>query len=140
MAAALFHNLIQMNHGNCDHWQIESAGTWASPGQPAAYEVQEILKTMGIDLSDHRSRCVSKELLQNFCLILTMERGQKESLSIEFPEFKHRIFMLSEMSGVDVSIKDPIGGTIEDFERGLNDISGWLSRGQAQIKLLARCN
>ena len=72
--------------GRPEEWRIESAGAWAQEGQPAAPLARRALGEWGLDLPDHRSRSVSRELLQGFHLILAMERGQVEALRAEFPD------------------------------------------------------
>jgi len=140
LAAELFRHLIQRMNGTCEIWSIESAGIWATPGQPAANEVQAVLWELGIDISDHRSRLVSKNILKRFSLVLTMEPGQKEALMIEYPELKQRIYMLSEMAGVEITIRDPIGGTMNDFKQAADEIERWLREGEDRIRQLAYCS
>ena len=140
LAAELFRHLIRRMNGTCEIWSIESAGIWATPGLPVAKEVQAVLWELGIDISDHRSRVVNKNILKRFSLVLTMEAGQKEALIIEFPELKQRIYMLSEMAGVETSIRDPIGSTMNDFKQAADEIERWLREGEGCIRHLAYCN
>jgi protein-tyrosine phosphatase len=118
-------------------WRVDSAGTWAIPGQPAALEAQQVIAQRGLDLSTHRSRMVSYELLRRFQLVLTMEAGQKEAILVEFPDFKDRVFMLSEMAGEIEAVQDPVGGTVIDFERSAGKIDAWITKGLERILLLA---
>ncbi len=132
MAMALFRNLA----GN--DWLIESAGTWAAEGQPAAEGAAAEMAARGLDLSTHRSRCVSRELIQPFNLILTMERGHKEALQVEFSEMAERVFLLSEMSGKLKEVDDPYGGTAQDYQVAAQTIEDFLVNGSERIKTLAQ--
>ncbi|MFN2128450.1 MAG: low molecular weight protein arginine phosphatase [Anaerolineales bacterium] len=96
-------------------WLIQSAGVWAYSDQPAAINTIKILKEYGIDLSGHRSRSISQDLMDNSNLIMVMEKTHKETLETGFPERSPKIFLVSEMEGNMKDIHDPIGGTIEDF-------------------------
>lgn len=118
-------------------WRIESAGTWAAAGEPAAQKTQQVLKARGIDLSAHRSRLVDREMLQSFNLILTMEQGHKEALRVEFPEIAKRVYLLSEMAGYTRSIVDPIGGSMVDFQETAREIEQILTKGFDKIKQLS---
>lgn len=138
MAAALFRAHLMAGEENWRNWRIDSAGTWASPGQPAACEAQQVIARRGMDISSHRSRIVSQELLRRFQLILTMEPGQKEAIVVEFPAFKDRVFMLSEMCGESVPIQDPVGGTVIDFEWSADEIDQWIAKGMERIRRLAQ--
>ena len=119
-------------------WRIESAGTWAPEGAPAAEKAQQVLWKKGIDLTLHRSRSVTREMLEQFNLILTMERGHKEALRVEFPRLAQRIFLLSEMAGKSHDIHDPIGGSLADFQDTADELYSLLSRGLENICRLAQ--
>lgn len=129
MAMGLFRKKVSDLSG----WRIESAGTWTIQGQPAASYTLQVLQHRGIDIYDHRSRPVNRELLAQFNLILTMESGHKEALRIEFPEFTDRIFMLSEMIGEVSNIPDPMGGSIDEFIETAGDFERIFDQGFENI-------
>ena len=118
-------------------WRIESAGTWAAEGLPAAGEAQRIAQEYGMDLSAHRTRSVNVELMHSFKLILTMEQGQQEALQIEFPDAADRVYMLSEMAGVRANVLDPAPGSAADCRRVVREIEEWLRLGYSRIIDLA---
>lgn len=119
-------------------WKIDSAGTWAVEGIPASGKSQFLLGERGIDIQDHRSKCVSKEMLASFNLILTMERGQKEALQAEFPEVKNRVFLISEMIGQSYEIQDPYNGSLEEYRHTMDEIEHILNEGFDRIQFLAQ--
>lgn len=114
-------------------WRVESAGTWALEGEPAATGSQAVMSERGINISKHRAQNVSRELLQSFDLILTMESGHKESLRVEFPDLSGRIYLLSEMVNQKDDIDDPYGGTISEYEQAADEIEGYLNKGFDEI-------
>lgn len=132
IASALFAQKLEYR-GLSKSWQAASAGTWAREGYQAAREGQELLRLLGLDLSHHRSRMVNETLLKNAELVLVMEKGHKEALQFEFPAYKDRIYLLSEMCGVESEVRDPVGGTREDFEETIREIDFWLSQGFSKI-------
>jgi protein-tyrosine-phosphatase len=136
MAEAFFKNKVVEIQEKID-WRIESAGTWALEGVPASYNTQVIMQELGLDLSGHRSRCISREIIGSFSVILTMERGHKEALQAEFPEYANRVFLLSEMAGVVRDIRDPYGSTLLDYRESAREIFDYLTRGFARINQLA---
>src|SRR5438105_3004745 len=89
IAAALFKDML-INSGQAEGWRVESAGTWAQDGLPASGAAQRVMRELNIDLSQHRSRCVTRDLLAGFDLILVMEHGHKEALCVEFPAVADR--------------------------------------------------
>jgi protein-tyrosine phosphatase len=132
MAAALFKNKLA-EKGQLDKWRVESAGTWARDGYRAAEISRDLLKKQGLSLEEHISRGITGKLLGQFNLILTMERGQKEALRVEFPEVSDRIFLLTEMVGDFSDIKDPIGGPEEGYQKTIEEIEDILERGYQRI-------
>lgn len=137
MAFGLFLQKIA-NEPDSSLWKIDSAGTWAVEGIPASGKSQFLLGERGIDIHDHRSKCVSREMLSAFNLILTMERGQKEALQAEFPEIRTRVFMLSEMIDQSYDIQDPFNGSLDEYREAFGDIENILNEGFDKIRSLAQ--
>ena len=134
MAMGLFQDKVKER---LTDWKIGSAGTWAVEGEPAMSFVQKLLLQKGIDLREHQSAQVTEALLSPYNLILTMERGQKEGLRIEFPALAGRIYLLSEMVGQVFDIPDPVGGPPAEYEATLREIDQLLSKGFDRINQLA---
>ena len=129
MAMAIFMRKISNPSG----WRIESAGTWAIDGLPAAKYTQIVADEYGINLTEHLSRQVTLDILSQFNLIVTMEKNQKEALQNEFKQFSERIYYLSEIIGGSFDIKDPIGGSIEEFYDTAREIDNIFTRGWGKI-------
>lgn len=138
MAVALFRSLLLENGINPRFWRIESAGTWAPEGRPAAPEAIETMLARGIHIRAHRSRMVSEAVLAGFHLVLTMEPGHKEALRIEFRSLKDKIFTLAEIAGESGSIEDPTGGPAEGYVQTAAEIERLLRQGFARILAGAR--
>ena len=126
--------LESMPENPAEGWRVESAGTWGMDGSDMAEGVRTVLEEMGIKSGSHPARTVTAEMLNEFDLILTMERGQKEALNIEFPESAGRIFMLSEMVGERFDLRDPMGEPIDEFRQTARIIDTILNRGFDRIK------
>jgi protein-tyrosine-phosphatase len=135
MAMGLFRNKIKDLK---EDWVIESAGTWAVDGNPAADSSQLVVLESGGDISNHVSRAVSHTLLRKFNLILTMEKNHKEALQIEFPDMAMRIYMLSEMIDQDYDIKDPIGRPIDFYRQTASEIEKIFDYGFLRISQMAK--
>jgi protein-tyrosine phosphatase len=136
IAAAMFKKML-IEEGALEAWKIESAGTWTKNGQKVPVEIVALMKERGLDLEQHRSRLVTKEILKQFSLILTMEPGQKEALKIEFPEVADRVYLLGEMAGKNVAIADPAGGIMETYQNAANEIEAFLIQGKQKISQIA---
>ena len=140
MAAELFKKILS-SEPDASKWQVESAGTWAIQGMPAAQKAQLVLEDdFQINLRDHRSRGVRREVLRCFDLILTMEQGHKEALRAEFPEISKRVYLLAEMVHLEHDIRDPMGGSLIDFQDTSREINQILTQGLERIRMLAEEN
>jgi protein arginine phosphatase len=80
---------------NTEAWHIDSAGTWATTGDPALPVVNTAAQRLGINLSDHHSKRLNGKLLAECDLILVMQASHREALQIEFPSLSDRIYLLS---------------------------------------------
>jgi protein-tyrosine-phosphatase len=125
MAAALFRVKLRDIAGG-ENWLIDSAGTWANDGQRVSENSVKAMETRGLDIRKHRSKTVSKALLDLFDLILVMEPGHKEALQVEFPQSARRIFLLSELSGPPVPIADPYGMALERYEKTATEMESYI--------------
>ena len=91
-------------------WQVASAGTWTHAGLPAMPLAQQAGAEIGLDLSEHRSQRIEDVDLDRYQLIITMESGQREAITAEFPEAAPRVTQLSRPAhGMTYDVADPIG-------------------------------
>jgi protein-tyrosine-phosphatase len=132
MAEAILKRLVSTRQ-DADQWHIESAGTWAMEGYPAAELSQYTMQSMGMDITFHKSQPVRLSLIKQFDLILTMENNHKDGLISEYWEYNDRIFMLSEMVGLMMDVPDPIGGQLSDYEETAHLLERLLTEGLDRI-------
>ena len=138
MAEVIFRAHLQQQQLTDPEWRVESAGTWAQDGSPAARNAVELMSRRELDLSRHRSRTVTADLLAQFQLILVMEANHKEALIIEFSTLKNSIFMLSEMVGRSVSVADPVAKDIFAYQKCANEMEAYIEQGWQRILTLAQ--
>lgn len=137
MAAALFKLLLKEQRADWADWQVDSAGTWAEDGGAVSRNSVTVMAKRGVDIARHRARTVTAAMLAKYDLILTMEPGHKEALQVEFPSVAKRVYMLSEMEGRTDPVKDPIGGTLEEYQKSADTMEAMIKNGMQQILLLA---
>ena len=121
-----------------DEFNVQSAGTWGEDGLPAAHEAVQALLLRGIDLSRHRSRIVTAEIMEKADLILTMERNHKEALVTEFPQKENQIFSLAEMVDQSNDIADPMQQPIEAFVKIADELDGIIDLGFEKILQMSK--
>ena len=127
MAAAIMDKIAREK--NLDV-RIESAGIFAGDGAPASENAAEALKDYGIDLSYHRSKPVTRELIGQCDLILTMTDGHKNALK---KAADGKIFTLAEYAGEDKDISDPFGGDLETYKKCAGEIYGLLEKAAERL-------
>jgi protein-tyrosine phosphatase len=103
---------------------IESAGLRGLDGQPAHSLAIKVMGENKIDLSQHRARTVSPDLLRQADLILTMENAQKTWVESKMSAVVGRIHLLDRESNQD--IKDPMGGAYGGFKNTFEVINSCL--------------
>jgi len=137
-ASEIFKEKLRRSAPDWQQWRVESAGTWARENLPTTSEMVSAMAKRGINVIKHRSRIVSAELVAGFALILTMERGQKEAMQIEFPFASRRTYLLTEMASANVQIDDPFDTSSDGLQLVADEIDLWLERGFQRILELGR--
>lgn len=136
LAAAFFLRKLQAE-GQLHGWVVESAGTWATPGQRLPPALMKAAGAMGLDLKGHRAQTVDAGLLARFDLILVMERGHQEALRLEFPFAQQKVHLLSEAAdGLEYDIPDPVISEL-DVQEFTAQMSGLIERAYPNICRLA---
>ncbi len=120
-------------------WQVTSAGTWAVDGHPASRHTVRVMADQGLDLSPHRSRAVTRHIIQEVDLVLAMTHNHVEALRLEFPDQAANIYLLSEMKdGRRYDIDDPYGGSLADYQACASEVTELIDTGVGRIMSLAR--
>jgi len=111
--------------------EVISAGIMMAGGLSATEETRELLKKEGMDVSNHRSQRVTKEMIKKSDFILVMERIHEECILQLAPEVKNRVFLLKEFAKIDdkdLNIPDPIGRPTEFYAVTLMIIKDAINR------------
>jgi protein-tyrosine phosphatase len=132
MAEVLLRDLAG-RHEEGTQWQVQSAGTWAEPGQPATQLAQAVMAARRLNLADHRSRPLDEPLLQAADVILVMTRHHQEALKAEFPAVAGRVYLMSQLLDQKFDIEDPYGGSRDDYEACAADLQHILTDGWARL-------
>lgn len=106
LAAAVFQRELAVRK-TPGEWSILSAGVWVDDLMPPTPEAFTEAAKRELDISSHTTQGIETLDLDSIDLFLVMEQGQKESILIDFPNLRDRIFLLSELSGPAFSIPDP---------------------------------
>jgi protein-tyrosine-phosphatase len=95
---------------------VSSAGTGAWDGAPASEGAYLVGLEQGLDLSGHRARLLTRDLVLESDLILTMARHHRARVDELGGE--GRVFVLGEYAGRGAEaaeVSDPFGGDLEVY-------------------------
>lgn len=112
MAQGLFAQMLKekgINSVRCD-----SAGISAFDGEAASENSIEAMNGIGIDISSHRSKTVTRDLLDNTDLIVCISRGHYEILRNFVDESKLKL--------LGKGVSDPYGMRLSEYIRARDEI------------------
>lgn len=115
LAEALFRGLTKGR----DDIKVASAGTGAYSGQQASKHSVTLARERGVDLSTHRSKAVTIDLIETSTHIFALSRGHLASILDDFPEAEDKVYLVTEFVADDGlrgrDIMDPFGGDLDDY-------------------------
>jgi protein-tyrosine phosphatase len=91
---------------------VISAGSFALPGARATPAAIDAVKAMGADLSKHRSRPLSVELIHQADVIYTMSKNHAQAVAALVPSASQKTRTLDP----DKDVEDPIGGDLSLYQ------------------------
>jgi len=123
LAAALMQRTVQER--GVDGIEVSSAGTGAWDGAPASEGAYLVGLEQGLDLSGHRARLLTRDLVEQSDLILTMARHHRARVDELGGE--GRVFVLGEYagrSGEAAEVSDPFGGDLQVYRDTCAELGG----------------
>jgi protein-tyrosine-phosphatase len=108
-------------------FEMSSAGTAAFDGMRAATNAVKVLAEIGIDISRHRARLLTKEMVDEADLVVVMGEGHREEILDLAPGSAGKVILLGELDSKRESpdIADPMGGDEEAYRKVRDEIA-WL--------------
>jgi protein-tyrosine-phosphatase len=105
---------------------VSSAGTHAWDGQPAASLSVKAMKEKGIDISGHRARLVTPDIINKASLVVALAGTHLAWMKTLVQGAGEWMIVLGDLDDdrADKDVHDPIGGGLEDYRSARDDISG----------------
>lgn len=126
MAEGIMRKLLE-NVGLNERYEVSSAGTSVFSNFGASPHALMVMDEMGIDLSEHRAKSITEEMLKEANLILTMTKEQKALLGEAFEIAALKTFTVAEYAvGSLKDIADPFGGDPEDYRYCRDELMNYL--------------
>lgn len=129
MAEGLFRHMIK-EKGLENEINVESAGVFAATGGCASAQAIEAMEGHSIDISNHKSRQLTKEMIDNADLILTMTNNHKITIISMNDKALYKTFTLTEYaygSERNTDIIDPFGAPVQVYDKCLIEIKDALN-------------
>lgn len=127
--------------GLADRVTVRSAGTWAGFGQAASDHGVVIASQDGIDIAEHRSHPLTRELVAGADLILVMTPEHRADIIAGDPEAADRTYLLTLFAdpehGNEGGVDDPIGGDIHAYRQTYRELAGLIDAALPKIRALA---
>ncbi len=113
-----------------------SAGVAATTGEPVSRGARKVAEEHGIDLSGRKAMRLTPELIEGADLILVMEPRHRTDVLNLVPSADERVHLLTSLApkrGL-AGIADPFGGSIEDYRRTFEQLSGVIADALPQME------
>jgi protein-tyrosine-phosphatase len=121
-------------------WTVDSAGLFVEPGASIAASAQAALADLGITADGHSAQPVTRDLIDEADIVLSMTAAHAEQLRRQFPDAASKIYefaryvVTGESTGADegltfgYDISDPFGGSKDTYERCAKHLQGLVER------------
>lgn len=118
MAEGYFNYLAKKKKLNME---ARSAGTATFCGFHAAAEAMQVMHDNDIDISNHKARKLTLEMINKADIVAVMTRRHKSQIYSEFGVFPWKMKLLKEYSchvdPKDMEISDPIGEPLKEYKK-----------------------
>lgn len=122
---------------NIDKFHISSAGTGAINGLPATNYAIAAAKHWDIDIIQHQSRTLNKNIIKGSDLILAMGVEHVEYILALDRSAKSRTYMLKgfpkPFSAMQERVEDPIGGSLDQYNQTFLELDEIIRKSFPQI-------
>lgn len=113
MAEGLFRHLVRDRR----NIQVSSAGVGAVQGQSPCAHAITALRPLGIDITKKRSQPLNGAIVEEATYIFAMTRNHLDIILTFFPEAAEKTYLLNEFQSGASDIPDPIGGSLEVYQK-----------------------
>ncbi len=131
MAAGVLKSLLPGEYANLVH--VGSAGIGALPAFPASDHAISVCAEENIDITDHRSRQVSREILDRSQIVFSLSKNHYDFLRLHYPEYQENGFLLKRFDRkkrrpAGWSVADPIGEDKNFYKKVYREIKREIKR------------
>lgn len=118
MAAGLLQHALAAQPEPLKSVHVISAGVSARNGEPVSENSVVALRKVGIDISQHVSRALTQELLNQAAVVICMTESHRAMIQLQADPAPKHIYLFREFMPQqgDKEIPDPFGGPLKVYE------------------------
>ena len=118
MAEALLRHALRAQPEPLKSWKISSAGVAARHGDHVSENSVIALKKVGIDIKNHTSQPLTRELIDQATVILCMTESHRAMIQFNFDPVPRHVYLFREFMprSADKEIGDPYGGSLAEYQ------------------------
>ncbi len=118
MAEALLRHALAAQPEPLRSMKVVSAGVSARKGEPVSENSRVALKKAGIELENHSSQPLSRDLVQRAAVILCMTESHRAMIQLSFDPPPRNVHLFREFLPGDAEkeISDPYGSNLVHYE------------------------
>lgn len=126
MAEGILKKLLD-SAGLNERFEVESAGTSVFSNFGASANAIKAVSEILVDISKHRTRQLTEEILQESNIVITMTKEHKKLIGEAYEIAALKTFTLAEYSiGTMDDVIDPFGGSVDDYRYCRDQIMNYL--------------
>lgn len=115
--------------------EVESAGVAALDGSPVSNNSIEAMKNIGIDIENYTSNMLTKYMVEESDLVLTMAKSHKNIILRNYSPKNKKIYTIHEyINSSDGDVIDPYGGNLNIYEKTRDEIYQLIEKGISEDK------
>ncbi len=125
----------ELDQRGIDGAHVSSAGTGAWEGAPASEGAYLVGLEHGLDLSAHKARLLTRGLIREAHLILTMSRHHRAR--VQDLGGRGRVFLLGEYAGLKghhAEVADPFGSDIDTYRETFDQLETLVGQAADRIE------
>lgn len=114
--------------------EVGSAGVWAVDNGFASPVAVEVLnRDYGIDISGHRTRRLTPELIRATDLIVVMEEDHRQAIFYRTPQYVDRVVLMTELAGYHEDIRDLVAQDLQEYSELAQELADLVDAGWAML-------
>lgn len=119
--------------------QVISAGLAARPGEYVSANSVAALKKVGLDISGHRARPLTQQLLDEALAVFCMTQSHIGLIELQASPVPERMHLLRAFmpEGATREIADPFGGSLKHYEQSRDEMVEAIPSLLAYLKTIA---